>query len=87
MSKVIWENKLDDKYDIIVSRPSSRSVDSDAPISAEDLYKGTLTITEGQKVLFTKDVTISYGAIFGPDIADVESWQNIAIEFIDGQSS
>ncbi len=84
---VIWESKLDGKYDIVVARSRPSAIDPESPFSPEDLYTGTLTITEGQTVLFSKEVSVSYGAVFGPDIADVQTWQNMALDFIDAQVS
>lgn len=68
---VIWEAKLDNKYDIYVERVEP--------------YKGELVIKEGDKELTRKPVTIAYDAKFGPDAADVYEWENICIEFIDDQ--
>lgn len=71
MNYVIWESKLDKKYDIRVERV--------AP------YEGELVICEGDKMLTIKNVTIAYDAKFGPDISDVTDWQNFAIDFIDNK--
>lgn len=66
---IIWEAKLDDKYNIYVERVEP--------------YKGQLVIKEGDKELTHKFVTIAYDAQFGPDISDVEEWQRVCIDFID----
>ena len=68
---VIWEAKLDNKYDIYVERVEP--------------YKGELVIKEGDRELTRKSVTIVYDAKFGPDAADVYEWENICIDFIDNQ--
>lgn len=50
-------------------------------------YAGRLEVirvTDGE-VVYTEDVIVSYGAIFGPDVADVAYWQNKAIQAIDSQ--
>jgi hypothetical protein len=69
MTTKIWGNKLDNKYDVFVERKGP--------------YKGSLIIADDKKVLLTEDVSLSYGAKFGPDISDVCEWERRCIEFID----
>lgn len=71
MNYVIWESKLDDKYDIRVERV--------AP------YEGELVISEGDKILTIKQVTLTYDAKFGPDINDIREWERSCINFIDNK--
>lgn len=66
----VWQNRLDDKYDVFVE-------------SKDDGYKGDLVLKEGEKELLREQVTISFGARFGPDIADVAIWEDRCCEFID----
>lgn len=66
----IWENRLDDKYDVFVE-------------SVEDGYKGFLVIMEGDKELLREEVSISFAARFGPDVADVAEWEQRCVDFID----
>lgn len=50
-------------------------------------YTGTLEVyrmADDEKV-FSQDVSLSYQALFGPDMGDVAEWQEIAINFIDSQ--
>jgi len=68
---VVWTSKLDDKYEVTVTRT--------------DGYHGELTISEGDLVHHRESVGLSYGALFGPDMADVAEWRRIAVEFVDGQ--
>ena len=70
---VVWTSTLDGKYEVTVTRT--------------DDYHAELTISEGNQVLHRKSVGLSYGAIFGPDVADVGDWQRIAVEFADGQKA
>jgi hypothetical protein len=70
MEDIVWKSTLDGRYEVIVTRTGD--------------YMGDLSISNENKVLFSQPVGLSYGAIFGPDIDDVASWQEIAINFIDG---
>jgi hypothetical protein len=67
----IWEAKLDDKYDCRVERTSK----SEGHLSVTD--------TETKEVLLDKDVGLSYGAMFGPDISDVGYWQDLCVKVVD----
>ena len=69
----VWENKLDNKYEVFVERKSP--------------YNGELVIREGEKELLREAVTISYNAPFGPDAGDVQIWQDRCCEFIDKLST
>jgi hypothetical protein len=67
---VVWEAKLDEVYDCKVTRI--------------DEYKGRLTVTDlFDKVLLDEEVTLTYGASFGPDISDVALWEDKSVEVID----
>lgn len=67
----IWEGVLDDRYRVTVSRRSD--------------YRGVLQVvdTETDEVLHREEVGLSYGAMFGPDGADVARWQDRAIEVVE----
>ncbi len=65
----VWSSMLDGKYTVKVTRI--------AP------YRGELTIAEGNNMLHREDVLLSFDALFGPDVADVASWQESAIAFVD----
>lgn len=67
----VWTATLDNKYTVTVIR--------EAP------YRGILTITEGKLVLHRESVGLMYDALFGPDVDDVASWQDIAVRFIDSR--
>ncbi len=70
---IVWTSTLDGKYVLTITRI--------------DDYLGELTISEGDQLLHREVVGLSYGAIFGPDVADVAEWQRIAVEFVDGKTS
>ena len=53
----MWTSTLDGKYEVTVTRTGD--------------YYGELTISEDNQVLHRETVGLSYGAIFGPDVADV----------------
>lgn len=69
---VVWTSMLDRKYTVVVARV--------AP------YVGELRIEENDKVLHSRRVRLSFDALFGPDVAEVAEWQDIAIQFVDGLS-
>ena len=69
MSDVIWDVKLDGVYRCYVERVNT--------------HNGVLRITdEAGKELFKKDVGLSFGAVFGPDVSDVAYWQSLCEEAI-----
>ena len=39
--------------------------------------------TDGDRVLHQEEVSLSFGAVLGPDIRDVLKWEDRAIEMID----
>lgn len=48
-------------------------------------YKGRMIVSveESGKILLDKEVVLSYDALLGPDVADLDAWQTEAIEVID----
>jgi hypothetical protein len=68
---VVWTSTLDGKYEVTVTRIND--------------YLGELAISEADIVHHREIVGLSYGATFGPDVADVSEWQRIAVEFADGK--
>lgn len=46
-----------------------------------------MTIAEDEVVLHRHTVGLLYNALFGPDVDDVLSWQELAVNFIDGRLS
>lgn len=63
----IWEARLDDKYDVYVV----------------DGIPATAYVELDGEVLASKNVVLSYGAIFGPDMFDVEEWAQWAVSVVD----
>jgi hypothetical protein len=72
MTEIIWENTLDQRYKCTVTRNSQ--------------YSGQLKILDEDlnKVLCDEEVRLSYGASFGPDVADVRDWEDRIIQIVDG---
>ena len=70
----IWEAQLDNRYDCQVIRINEAH--------------GLLTIidTENQTTLLSDEVTLAYGARFGPDVDDVTDWQERCVQAVDGLS-
>lgn len=69
---LVWNSMLDGRYIIAVRRTRP--------------YSGELTIAEGDRVLFRKEVGLAYDALFGPDVDDVATWQDEALRFVDGRT-
>jgi hypothetical protein len=71
MSNVVWNSKLDNRYNCEVKRISD--------------YKGQLTVLdeENGELILNEEVGLSYGSMFGPDIADLQLWQDMIIKAVD----
>lgn len=41
--------------------------------------------SDGNRLIFEESVPLSYDAIFGPDVGDVDVWQRMAIDYVDEQ--
>jgi hypothetical protein len=67
----IWEAELDNKYQCSVIRINKRG--------------GNLRVVESAtgRELLNQDVGLLYGAQFGPDIDDVNKWQEICTSVVD----
>lgn len=66
----VWESRLDQKYHCFVTRVAEG--------------KGVLKIVdENNHILYEKEVGLSYGAIFGPDMSDVSDWEKTCINVVD----
>lgn len=65
MTERVWQDTLDQRYRVRVDRLSLRS--------------GQLTVKDDKtgQTLVDRVVHLSYGAVFGPDVADVDEWQRI----------
>lgn len=70
---IVWESTLDDIFECKVTRI--------------DDYKGQLTVKENVngQILLDKEVGLSYGAQFGPDMDDVAQWQEMCVEVVDNK--
>ncbi len=66
---IIWESLLDGRYKVMVIRT--------------DPYHGEWSIRDGDQMLDKQNVSLSFGAQFGPDVEDVADWQDRAVRFID----
>jgi hypothetical protein len=68
--KEIWSSMLEGRYTVTVHwlRP----------------YRGKLTIWEGEKLIHSQKLALMYHAVFGPDVDDVATWQEIATTVVDG---
>lgn len=66
---IVWEAELDGKYQCRVERTKD--------------YKGRLTVSCGELEILNEEVGLSYGAIFGPDVADVALWEDMCVAAVD----
>ena len=71
---LVWWATLDDRYQIEVQR-ASRSTGNLCIFDHDD----------GDKELVNWLVPLAYGAVFGPDVGDVNEWQEKVLEFIDNR--
>jgi len=61
----------------------------DGEFSAQVIQDGdhtgvfTVVVNDTDEELINEKVTLSYGAIFGPDVDDVEEWKARALDAID----
>ncbi|OGY65837.1 MAG: hypothetical protein A3A16_02105 [Candidatus Harrisonbacteria bacterium RIFCSPLOWO2_01_FULL_44_18] len=70
--KLIWRNKIDKRFLIEVRRAGN--------------YSAKLFIFDHQKndrPIACWRVSLAYGAMFGPEVADVNEWQEKVVNFID----
>lgn len=74
MGQVVFEAILDEAWSVKVTRTAD--------------YAGELTITPvGESdPAHRREVILSYNATFGPDVADVHAWQDIAANWVDDLS-
>ena len=71
---VVWAAILYFRFKVEVTRPG---VNKSA---------GTLTVYDSflyDAEIFSEDVTLSYGAPFGPDVIDIQIWQARVCEIVD----
>lgn len=70
----VWSATLDGRYQIEVLRTGD--------------YTATLTITDDNgDLLLSEPTTLSYRALFGPDVGDIADWQERASDFIDNRTT
>lgn len=74
--QLVWSNRLDRRFTAQVHR------------LPDDRYKGVLLIfDEGRDgvLLAYVEVPLAFGAIFGPDVGDVRSWEDHVADYIDAR--
>ena len=70
--RLVWYSRLDQKFQVEVHRIDDRS--------------GCLIIFDHvnqMSVIYTEHVDLSYGAVFGPDVADVRYWEDKVCSVVD----
>ena len=73
--KVVWWTRLDGRYQIEVHR----SGENNGVLHIFDHF-------ENDKHVFEKPVSLSYGAVFGPDVGDINDWKSMAVDFVDNHN-
>jgi hypothetical protein len=71
---LIWFARLDHRYQLEVHRI--------------DRNRGELIVFDHEnndKEIFAKEVGLSYGSIFGPDMGDINTWQDMVVDFVDNK--
>lgn len=74
-TEIIWQSTLDDKYECIVYRIENQQ--SRGQLIVKNINTG--------EIILDKEVALSYGAQFGPDIADIGEWQEMIIDAVDNK--
>lgn len=71
---IVWWTRLNGLYQVEVVRDS------------DSRDRGTLAVydhSDGYAVIHTQSVDLMYGAVFGPDIEDIQTWQQTATAAVD----
>jgi len=74
MTEIVWSSVLDNRYECAVERVTGHT----GQLKVKDTTDGT--------VLLEKEVGPSYGAAFGPDVADVCPWEDLCVDAVDSRS-
>lgn len=75
MTEVIWTGTVDGRWRCEVTRKDGRQ-------GVLAIYD-TTSDDDPVRPSYEVNVDLSYGATFGPDVADVLHWQQLCEEFID----
>ena len=70
--QLVWRSKLDDIYLIEVRHTNG---------CGGELF--VFDQNNNDQEIFSMDVDLLYGAILGPDVDDVQEWQEKVLDFID----
>lgn len=73
--QTVWEATMDDKWECRVTRKEG--------------YVGILTVkgVETGETALCLEVPLSYGAVMGPDVADVAAWEIMCQNAVDGPAT
>ncbi len=76
--RVVWWTRLDQRYQVEVHR-------KDDNVGTFLLWDRGPEATEPPRLLREEEVGLAYGAPFGPDEDDVNTWQEMVLRIVDGQ--
>lgn len=68
-NEIIWQGLLDEIYEV-------------KAIRINESWANLILEKDGQ-LLDSREFPLAYGAIFGPDVADIDTWQKWAVERVD----
>lgn len=86
--KLVWWTRLDDRFQVEVHRQGD-SLTMHHAMSGERPERSNLAMlrvfdhSNENKLLLDEEVGLAYDAIFGPDVDDVEVWQERVLHFVD----
>jgi len=76
LGNVVWAALLDKRYKIEVVRLDGQT------------HQGTLVIYDNHsndEEIYSENTALAYGSLFGPDVMDLERWQEIACKVVDSR--
>lgn len=88
--RLVWHSLFDGRYQVEVHRigeaPTMAHVfTATRPEHVNNAFLHIFDRQNGDELLFSEEVGLSYGSLFGPDVDDVSAWQDRAALFVDAE--